>query len=312
MSACATQKPGEAFIKKDDRIIGLEAGSCKKVKKDGASPQDAELACKGGGHHGFKSKEKKGADEGTHYAEIYSRIQKACGKAGGKYEGTFCILPTKDGLSVQRITVSQEGPGKPLSNYIALSLLEQRPAKWTLETLPPVLNAVVALPIAIVTIPVFIVSIPVLFVTAPIIDYTNHTVYITTSDDTASYLAEQQRQREAQARREAEEAERQAEQARWEADRPRREAEERRRQEAEALARREEEARLARFRKGLKTGDDTFCGPVIETRDNNKMIRISVRVKLQGYATSDEWLKAEEVYPPSYNCWNRNGRLSPY
>jgi hypothetical protein len=311
MSACATQKPGEVFIKKDDRIVGLDAGSCKKVKKDDASPQDTVLVCKGGGHSGLKSGEKKAEDIRAHRAEIESRIQRACEKSEGKYEGTLCVLPAKDGVSVQKITVTSKGSGR---NFIFrfLDSCSRQP---------------IILPIMF---PIYLITLPLM----PIIAYENHTISITTRDDTQTYLAEQQRQSEAQARREAEEIERRQReleaQARWEADRPRREAEERareaeerarlkaeeaedrRRQEAEARARREEEARLAKFRKGLKTGDDTFCGPVIETRDNNKMIRISVRVKLQGYATSDEWLKAEEVYPPSYDCWNRNGRLSPY
>lgn len=65
---------------------------------------------------------------------------------------------------------------------------------------------------------------------------------------------------------------------------------------------------LVQWRSKVKAGDDTFCGPVIEVKW--PMIRIALRVQLSGYG-NDAWLKAAEVYPPSYGCRNVNGRLTP-
>lgn len=69
-----------------------------------------------------------------------------------------------------------------------------------------------------------------------------------------------------------------------------------------------ETARQNKFRKALKIGDDTFCGPVIETRQ--PMIKIAVNAQLQGFA-SEAWLKSSQVFTPEYGCRNVNGRLSP-
>lgn len=82
------------------------------------------------------------------------------------------------------------------------------------------------------------------------------------------------------------------------------EAKERRLQQE---ARAAEQKKLTAFRKSLKIGDDTFCGPVIEVR--YPMIKIAVSAQLPGY-TSEAWLKASEVYPAQYGCRNENGRLS--
>lgn len=64
---------------------------------------------------------------------------------------------------------------------------------------------------------------------------------------------------------------------------------------------------LISWRKTLKVGDDTHCGPIIEVR--GPMIKIAVSAVLQGYAP-EVWLKAEQVYPGEYGCSNTNGRLS--
>ncbi len=69
-----------------------------------------------------------------------------------------------------------------------------------------------------------------------------------------------------------------------------------------------EAARQNKFRKALKIGDDTFCGPVIETRQ--PMIKIAVNAQLQGFA-SEAWLRSSQVFTPEYGCRNVNGRLSP-
>lgn len=66
--------------------------------------------------------------------------------------------------------------------------------------------------------------------------------------------------------------------------------------------------RLSKFRKNLKLGDDTFCGPVIDMR--GPMVKVAVNAPLQGYA-SEIWLKSSEIYSPEYGCSNRNGRISP-
>ncbi len=76
--------------------------------------------------------------------------------------------------------------------------------------------------------------------------------------------------------------------------------------EAERLAR--ESAELAKWRAGLKSGDDTFCGPVIEVKQ--PMVRIALKVQLPGYA-GEQWLKGSEVFPQQAGCSNTNGRLAP-
>ena len=70
----------------------------------------------------------------------------------------------------------------------------------------------------------------------------------------------------------------------------------------------EQENRLDAFRKNLKIGDDTFCGPVIEIR--GPMVKIAVIPQLQGFA-SESWLKVEQIYPASFGCFNLDGRLLP-
>lgn len=82
--------------------------------------------------------------------------------------------------------------------------------------------------------------------------------------------------------------------------------------EREEIARQEElelkrvSKKLDQWRATLKNGDDTFCGPVIET--SGAMVRLSLRVQLPGYA-NDLWLKRSEVYPQVAGCRNQNGRL---
>lgn len=71
---------------------------------------------------------------------------------------------------------------------------------------------------------------------------------------------------------------------------------------------RKTETRLNAWRKSLKIGDDTFCGPVIEVKP--PMLKIAVRNQLPGYA-SEQWLKASEVYPLTSGCSIVNGTLYP-
>jgi hypothetical protein len=68
-------------------------------------------------------------------------------------------------------------------------------------------------------------------------------------------------------------------------------------------------AQLNAWRKKLRVGEDTFCGPVIEVR--HPMIKIAVSATLSGY-NNEVWLKANQVYPPSMaGCRNVNGHISP-
>jgi len=69
------------------------------------------------------------------------------------------------------------------------------------------------------------------------------------------------------------------------------------------------QAKLTAWRKGLKVGDDTFCGPVIEIRQ--PMVRIAIKVPLAGYP-SEAWIKVGEMYPDTMaGCRHINGRLEP-
>jgi hypothetical protein len=74
------------------------------------------------------------------------------------------------------------------------------------------------------------------------------------------------------------------------------------------LAAEKKQKEVAQWRSKLRSGDDTFCGPVIEIKGS--MIRIALRVQLPGYG-NDAWLKTSEIYPPSSGCQNINGRISP-
>ncbi len=79
-------------------------------------------------------------------------------------------------------------------------------------------------------------------------------------------------------------------------------------QAAEAQRQAREAAMLAEFRRSLKVGDSTFCGYVIESRP--PMIRLALNTLLPGYP-SEVWVRVTEVFPPTYGCLNRNGRISP-
>ncbi len=67
--------------------------------------------------------------------------------------------------------------------------------------------------------------------------------------------------------------------------------------------------RIAEWRKSIKIGSDTFCGPVIEMRA--PMVKIAVRAQLQGFP-NEAWLKTSELFPSEYGCRNTNGRLAAY
>jgi len=104
-----------------------------------------------------------------------------------------------------------------------------------------------------------------------------------------------------------------------EADRIKAEKEEKRLAEQEAKEeklRKEQELRAAKvlaaqvnaFRKTLKIGSDTHCGPIVEIR--HPMYKIAVNAQLAGFG-NEAWLKVSEIFPPQFGCLNRNGLLSP-
>jgi len=87
------------------------------------------------------------------------------------------------------------------------------------------------------------------------------------------------------------------------------EQERQRRQEAQRKEEAAKQAKLEAWRKSIKVGDDTFCGPVIEVRQ--PMVRISIKVPLAGYP-SEAWLKSSELYPDwMAGCRNVNGQIRP-
>jgi len=62
------------------------------------------------------------------------------------------------------------------------------------------------------------------------------------------------------------------------------------------------------WRRQVKEGEDTFCGPVIEMKGN--MLRLALNAPLQGYS-NEIWVKKSDAYPPEFGCRNVNGRVSP-
>lgn len=69
------------------------------------------------------------------------------------------------------------------------------------------------------------------------------------------------------------------------------------------------QAKLATWRKSLRVGDDTFCGPIVELRA--PMVKIAITVQLQGYA-NETWMRIADLYPNwMAGCRNVNGNLSP-
>jgi len=69
-----------------------------------------------------------------------------------------------------------------------------------------------------------------------------------------------------------------------------------------------ENARIANWRKKVKIGVDTHCGPVIEMRA--PMYKVALITQLQGFS-NEAWLKDSELFPPEYGCKNINGKLGP-
>ena len=61
--------------------------------------------------------------------------------------------------------------------------------------------------------------------------------------------------------------------------------------------------RVVVFRKSLKEGGETNCGPVIESKE--KLVKVSFSVS--GYG-NEHWIRRDEIFPSSYGCRFLNGQ----
>lgn len=65
----------------------------------------------------------------------------------------------------------------------------------------------------------------------------------------------------------------------------------------------QEQKQLAAFRKSLADGEETNCGPVIETKA--KTVKISFALANYG---NEHWIRRDEIYPAGYGCRFVNGQ----
>jgi len=64
---------------------------------------------------------------------------------------------------------------------------------------------------------------------------------------------------------------------------------------------------LAEFRKNLKVGDETNCGPIIEIR--RPMVKVYKPIRLPGYP-NEHWLRVTDLFPAIMgSCDAHNGQL---
>lgn len=63
---------------------------------------------------------------------------------------------------------------------------------------------------------------------------------------------------------------------------------------------------VAAFRKSIKVGEETNCGPVLELKP--PLVKIYSPVKDYG---NEHWLRMESVFPPGYGCQFVNGKYRP-
>lgn len=81
-------------------------------------------------------------------------------------------------------------------------------------------------------------------------------------------------------------------------------AKEEARQEKIAAAERAKKIKqLYAFRKSLTEGDETNCGPVIESK--GKLVKIAFAVANYG---NEHWVRRDEIFPPDYGCRFVNGQ----
>jgi len=71
---------------------------------------------------------------------------------------------------------------------------------------------------------------------------------------------------------------------------------------AEATRQANERKRVVAFRKSLKEGDETNCGPVIESKKN--LIKVAFAVSNYG---NEHWIRRDEIFPSNYDCSFYNG-----
>lgn len=93
------------------------------------------------------------------------------------------------------------------------------------------------------------------------------------------------------------------ENARLEAERKREEA---KLAKEESIRMAAERRQLDSFRKSLKEGDETNCGPVIQTK--NKLVQISFAVANYG---NEHWIRRDMIFPSGYGCRFINGQYQP-
>ncbi len=73
--------------------------------------------------------------------------------------------------------------------------------------------------------------------------------------------------------------------------------------ERKRLEQAQERKKLAAFRKSLREGDDTNCGPIIEVK--GKLVKVSIAILNYG---NEHWIKREHILLPDYGCRFVNGK----
>lgn len=74
------------------------------------------------------------------------------------------------------------------------------------------------------------------------------------------------------------------------------------REKEQAALQAKEKQRVIAFRKSLKEGDETNCGPVIELKPN--LVKVAHAVSNYG---NEHWIKRDQLVPSSYDCSFYNG-----
>jgi hypothetical protein len=71
----------------------------------------------------------------------------------------------------------------------------------------------------------------------------------------------------------------------------------------EAIKKDKEQKQIAVFRKSIKEGDETNCGPVLAVKA--KLVQISFAVANYG---TEHWIRRDEIFPSGYGCSFMNGQ----
>jgi len=72
------------------------------------------------------------------------------------------------------------------------------------------------------------------------------------------------------------------------------------------LAQERERKKIIAFRKSLREGDDTNCGPVIEVK--GKLVKVAFALANFG---NEHWIKRDQILSPGYDCRFVNGQYQP-